>query len=40
MADHVLIEKVEGSRSSLNRPEQLNAMNHQLNAELHGRSPA
>jgi enoyl-CoA hydratase len=36
MADFVLIEKTEGvAIITLNRPEQLNAMNQQLNAELH-----
>ena len=33
MADCVLVEKTEGvAILTLNRPEQLNAMNHQLNA--------
>ena len=36
MAKCVLIEKSEGiGILTMNRPEQLNAMNHQLNAELH-----
>jgi enoyl-CoA hydratase/carnithine racemase len=36
MADYVLVEKTDGvAILTLNRPEQLNAMNHQLNAELH-----
>jgi enoyl-CoA hydratase/carnithine racemase len=36
MADYVLIEKSEGVATlTLNRPEQLNAMNHQLSMELH-----
>ena len=36
MADHVLVEKSEGvAILTMNRPEQLNAMNHQLNTELH-----
>ena len=36
MADCVLVEKTEGvAILTLNRPEQLNAMNHQLNMELH-----
>jgi enoyl-CoA hydratase/carnithine racemase len=36
MADCVLVEKADGvAMVTLNRPEQLNAMNHQLNQELH-----
>ena len=36
MADHVLVEKTEGvAIITMNRPEQLNAMNQQLSAELH-----
>jgi enoyl-CoA hydratase/carnithine racemase len=36
MADYVLVEKTQGvAILTLNRPEQLNAMNHQLSAELH-----
>jgi enoyl-CoA hydratase/carnithine racemase len=36
MADYVLIEKSQGvGILTMNRPEQLNAMNQQLNAELH-----
>jgi enoyl-CoA hydratase/carnithine racemase len=36
MADYVLVEKTEGvAILTLNRPEQLNAMNHALSAELH-----
>jgi enoyl-CoA hydratase len=36
MADYVLVEKSDGvAILTLNRPEQLNAMNHQLSAELH-----
>jgi len=36
MADHVLVEKSDGvAIVTLNRPDQLNAMNHQLSAELH-----
>lgn len=36
MADYVLVEKVEGvGILTMNRPEQLNAMNHQLSSELH-----
>src|SRR6266566_6528721 len=36
MADDVLIEKVHGvAILTMNRPEQLNAMNHQLMTELH-----
>ncbi|OLB98544.1 MAG: hypothetical protein AUH30_07525 [Candidatus Rokubacteria bacterium 13_1_40CM_68_15] len=35
-ADHVLVEKVQGvAILTMNRPEQLNAMNHQLTIELH-----
>jgi enoyl-CoA hydratase/carnithine racemase len=34
--DYVLVEKTEGvAILTMNRPEQLNAMNHQLNDELH-----
>src|ERR671925_510779 len=34
--DYVLVDKTDGvAILTLNRPEQLNAMNHQLNAELH-----
>jgi enoyl-CoA hydratase/carnithine racemase len=36
MADYVLVEKSEGvAIVTMNRPQQLNAMNHQLSAELH-----
>jgi enoyl-CoA hydratase/carnithine racemase len=36
MADYILVEKTEGvGIVTLNRPEQLNAMNDQLSAELH-----
>ena len=36
MADHVLVEKSHGvAILTMNRPEQLNAMNHQLSVELH-----
>src|SRR2546428_12602990 len=36
MADDVLIEKAHGvAILTMNRPEQLNAMNHQLMTELH-----
>jgi enoyl-CoA hydratase/carnithine racemase len=36
MADYVLVEKTQGvAILTLNRPEQLNAMNDQLSAELH-----
>jgi enoyl-CoA hydratase/carnithine racemase len=36
MADYVLVEKTDGvAILTMNRPEQLNAMNHQLSAELH-----
>jgi enoyl-CoA hydratase/carnithine racemase len=36
MADYILVEKVSGvAIVTLNRPEQLNAMNNQLSAELH-----
>jgi enoyl-CoA hydratase len=36
MAEYVLVEKSEGvAILTMNRPEQLNAMNHQLSSELH-----
>src|SRR5262247_3159672 len=36
MADYVLIEKADGvAILTMHRPEQLNAMNHQLMTELH-----
>ncbi len=36
MADHVLVEKSDGvAILTMHRPEVLNAMNHQLNVELH-----
>jgi enoyl-CoA hydratase/carnithine racemase len=36
MADHVLIEKTDGvAILTMNRPEQLNALNYQLSMELH-----
>jgi enoyl-CoA hydratase/carnithine racemase len=36
MAEHVLVEKAQGvGIVTLNRPQQLNAMNHQLTIELH-----
>ena len=34
--EHILVEKADGvAILTMNRPEQLNAMNHRLNAELH-----
>ena len=36
MADYVLVEKSEGVGTlTMNRPEQLNALSHQLGSELH-----
>ena len=36
MADYILVEKSEGvAILTMNRPEQLNAMNNQLSTELH-----
>ena len=36
MADYILVEKTQGvAILTLNRPDQLNAMNHQLSVELH-----
>ena len=36
MYEHILVEKTAGvAILTMNRPEQLNAMNHQLNTELH-----